>query len=127
MSKKDSLKHAEHNEAVFDHLYPNKDFVDWIVTTAFYSALHYVDSKIFPINYNEKGIKFSVSDMESYAVSGLNKFGNDKHVCRIKLVERNLKEVSHNFSWLYSNCKNARYHNYNFSDKNKTCEYVTKK
>lgn len=126
MANKESLKHAVHNEAVFNHLLPNEEFVDWIITTAFYSALHYADSKIFPITYNEKGIQFSVADMESYAVSGLNKFGNDKHVCRLKLVESKLKEVSYNFNWLYSNCKNARYHNYNFGDAKKTCELAKK-
>lgn len=125
MSKSD-LQHAEHNEAVFRHLLSDHSFADWIVTTAFYSALHYVDAKIFPIKYSEKGINFTVEDMESYAVSALNKYGTDKHVCRLKLVESKLKEIAVEFNWLYSTCKTARYSNYQFSDSKATCEKAEK-
>ena len=130
MAKNEDLKHAAHNEKVFLHLLPKTEFADWIVTTAFYAALHFADSKIFPINYSEKGIQFKVSDMESYAVSALNKFGNDKHVCRLKLVERHLRDVSFEFNWLHSTCKTARYNNYTFSDPDTICktaeEYLNK-
>jgi len=102
MSKKEDLDHALHNEKVFNHLLINKDFTDWIVTTAFYSALHFADSKIFPINYNNgKGIKFQIENMESYAISILNTSGKDKHKCRLNLVQKYLNPVYVEFSWLF--------------------------
>ena len=122
MGRQEDLKHAAHNEDVFNLLLPKTDFVDWIVTTAFYSALHYVDAKLFPIKYSEKGIQFTVTNMESYAVSALNRYGTDKHVCRLKLVERNMKDISFEFNWLYSTCKTARYHNYTFPNPVDVCK-----
>lgn len=138
MPNSEDLQHAEHNEKVFRHLLQNKDFADWIVTTAFYSSLHYVDYKLFPITHTEKKIQVKIVDMESYAVSALNKYGNDKHVCRLKLVQSKLKEIAFEFNWLYSTCKTARYHDYKFADPDDICktsedylkaikEFVTKK
>ena len=42
------IQHAEHNSEACEHLYEHGGFPDWVVTTAFYSALHYVEYKLFP-------------------------------------------------------------------------------
>jgi len=122
MSKKSDLEHALHNEEVFNHLLTNKNFVDWIITTAFYSALHFVDSKLFPKKIIEKTVQISLNDMDSYAVSALNKYGSDKHIIRLKMVERELRPISSEFSWLFTNCNTARYRNYKFADNELTCK-----
>jgi hypothetical protein len=121
MSKKSDLDHGAHNKAAFDHLYPKKEFVDWIITTAFYAALHYVDHKIFPIKYSEKGVQITFEDMDSYAVSAANRFSKDKHTCRLSLVKQKLPEIYFEFNWLYSNSSTARYHNYDFKNAESIC------
>ena len=126
MSRQSDLKHALHNEEVFLHLLPNEKFADWIVNTAFYAALHFVDYKIFPLTFSERGIQIKIDDIDSYAVSMLNKHNNDKHVCRIKLVETKLRPIAYEFNWLFSACKNARYNDFNFTDPQKTCELAKK-
>lgn len=43
----DHLEKAEHNERFADFLYEAKpDFYDWVVTGAFYSAVHYVEAAL---------------------------------------------------------------------------------
>jgi len=46
-------KHAIHNEQVCDYLLASNEFHDWVVTTAFYAALHFVQSDIFPLTYKK--------------------------------------------------------------------------
>ena len=45
----DSLAHAKHNERVCNYLGRSADFGDWVITTAFYSAMHYVRHLMVPI------------------------------------------------------------------------------
>lgn len=44
-----NLDHATHNEEVCSHLDDNTKYSDWIITTAFYSAMHFMKHKIFPL------------------------------------------------------------------------------
>ena len=50
MSKNDSLNHAIHNKEACEYLSKEPKFSDWVITTAFYSALHFIDYKIFPLD-----------------------------------------------------------------------------
>jgi len=44
------LEHGEHNEGLCDHLltFDNGKYNDWVVTTAFYACIHFVEHKLFP-------------------------------------------------------------------------------
>ena len=108
MSKKD---HAKHNEDTCEFLFKDGKYCDWVVTTAFYSALHYVQHEIFPTKI--KGKQFD----------NFNKYYNEhylgisnkpsKHVSTINLVKAEIGDDAHqNYNWLYGLCMNARYHNY---------------
>ncbi|MEJ7683795.1 MAG: hypothetical protein WKG06_39235 [Segetibacter sp.] len=48
---KERLDHAIHNENVCSYLELKKEYADWIITTAFYSALQFVSYKIFPLKF----------------------------------------------------------------------------
>ena len=122
MGSQQDLKHALHNEDVFKYLLLKKEFTDWIITTAFYSALHFVDYKLFPQTYTDKTTKITISDMDSYVLSALNRYGTDKHVCRLKMVQRELKPIAVEFGWLFTNCNTARYRNYIFPNPGITCQ-----
>ncbi|TGM13637.1 hypothetical protein EHQ82_19240 [Leptospira selangorensis] len=104
--------HAKHNEAVCDLLLANGNFSDWVVTTSFYSALHYVQHEIFPIT--EQGITFP--DLDSY-YHHLKQNGKQKskHRVTINLVNTHIKNAAPKYRWLYDSCMNARYTNYKIS------------
>ncbi len=55
--RRSSIDHAKHNEAVCDHLESQTEFTDWIITTAFYTALHYLEFRLFPFTVKKKGTK----------------------------------------------------------------------
>ncbi len=106
-------EHAIHNEAACDFLLANGNFSDWVVTTAFYSALHYVQHEIFPLT--EQGVNFP--DLDSYyhhlKQNGIQK---SKHRVTINLVNTHLKNEAPKYRWLYDSCMNARYTNYEISN-----------
>ena len=122
MGKPEDLKHGLHNEEVFNYLLLKKDFTDWAVTTAFYSALHLVDYKLFPKKIIEKTTKITIADMDSYVLSALNKYGNEKHICRLRMVQRELRPIAVEFNWLFTNCNTARYNSYIFPNPVITCQ-----
>ena len=48
MGNSRNLEHAEHNEKAYRYLCQEPEFSDWIITTAFYSAIHYIRHRMFP-------------------------------------------------------------------------------
>lgn len=108
--------HAVHNEQLCDHLITLKSYNDWVVTTSFYSALHYVTNKIFPleienINYND--IEQFVAVINERMAPTNHK---SKHSITIDLVRQHLKSISSKYKWLFDNCKTARYHKYQIDE-----------
>lgn len=108
MSKK---AHAKHNEDACEFLLNDGKYCDWVVTTAFYSALHYVQNEIFPKEINGKFYSnFNKYYNEFYAGS-INK--PDKHNSTVSLVKTQIGEQAHqNYEWLFGLCMTARYRNY---------------
>lgn len=106
-----SKAHAQHNKAVSDHLLAQTSFNDWVVTTAFYAALHYVQGKIFP--YTEGSQTFQ--DIDSY-VSHLNRASSGrthtKHSAVKALVGKQLPHIRNEYRKLFDTCMTARYFMY---------------
>tara|TARA_R110002124_G_scaffold157576_3_gene324655 strand:- start:59 stop:457 length:399 start_codon:yes stop_codon:yes gene_type:complete len=105
--------HSEHNKEACDYLFASGKFNDWVVTTAFYSALHFVHSEVFPLTTNEGTFKC----FDSY-FNFLNKRGSNslnKHTATIRLVEQHLKHASSQYRYLYDQCMSARYSNFKVS------------
>ncbi len=100
-------EHGQHNHVVCSKLQVTTDIScnDWIVTTAFYSAIHFLDHIIFPMEYN--GNKF---DNINEAHKVLRK--HSKHQTREFLVNEKLRSQAANYSFLMSQCWDARYNNY---------------
>ncbi|CAN5168941.1 hypothetical protein BH09BAC5_BH09BAC5_10150 [soil metagenome] len=98
-------EHGEHNRKLCDHLLSRGDYNDWVVTTAFYSAIHFIEHKLFPLDYGGK----TLSDINS-----ANNFirTRSKHETRALLVGMYLSSQSADYAYLEKNCKNARYVNY---------------
>jgi len=105
--------HGEHNRKLCDKIIDiPENYNDWIVTTAFYSAIHYVDHKLFQIQPLEHGDKTLSNIDHAKRVLGYQ----SRHELREMLVTLHLKPISIGFSYLYKNCRTARYINYTVDD-----------
>ena len=118
------LQHAEHNEKLcrIIQALPD-DYNDWVVTTAFYSCIHFVEHKLFPLTINGTTYKNFNSYYRAFFVNTNNSLS--KHEAKIELVETYLVTVSSNYRWLFDACMNARYRNYIVSDMHATIAVQT--
>lgn len=105
--------HAEHNEKLCDYLIASKEFNDWVVTSAFYSDLHFVNYKLFPLKINDKNF----NSLDDYFISlpRYNKPSKHKITLRLVKFEFDIK-VSSAYRWLFDNCIYSRYLNYSVSE-----------
>lgn len=102
-------EHGKHNKKVCDHLNLQSSSLscnDWIVTTAFYSSIHYLDHILFPCKYEGKEFK-DINEAHTYINS------RSKHQTRAKLVTELLPEHKGRYSFLIEESQNARYVDYN--------------
>ncbi|RZK04111.1 MAG: hypothetical protein EOO43_22820 [Flavobacterium sp.] len=102
--------HALHNKTVCKLLNEagGGEMNDWVVTTAFYSALHFVHGEIFPL----PGKRRVFTDFESYYNSEHPEQSPSKHTVTNELVADHLPKLSGKYKWLFKECHNARYRNY---------------
>src|SRR5665213_845583 len=98
--------HAEHNRDCCNSLHSVGKFNDWVVTTTFYAALHFVSNEIFPLSV--KGKRYV--DLDDY-YRQLPNPKKSKHLELNELVRRNISLVKGQYKWLYDNCMSARYKN----------------
>ncbi|WP_432412414.1 hypothetical protein [Rasiella sp. SM2506] len=107
--------HSKHNFDVCDFLLQDGRFYDWVITTAFYSALHHVQEEIFPFIDKDGN---SYSTFEQY-FSKSRRDGNkiSKHKLTIKLVEQQINGAGTLYRQLHDMCRTCRYRNYIVSKK----------
>lgn len=82
---------------------------DWVVTTAFYSSLHYVQNEMFP---NEYGSRMYTS-FENY-YNGFTFPGKrpSRHYATIDLVYDVLPDCGESYEFLHNTSWTARYQSY---------------
>jgi hypothetical protein len=114
MSTPDRTPHAIHNEELCDFLLQNNNFYDWIVTTAFYSSLHFVQSKIFPVTLQHpgNGNNINIDCFEIYYSLFKKSIRKSKHEATVNLVSNYLPGISTDYRRLFDTCMSARYNNY---------------
>lgn len=118
------LQHAEHNKKLCLIIQSLPDnYNDWVVTTAFYSCIHFVEHKLFPLTVNGVTYKNFNTYYHAFFVSTNNSLS--KHEAKIELVETYLVTVSSNYRWLFDACMNARYRNYIVSNMHATIAVQT--
>ena len=107
--------HSEHNYNACEFLLSDGRFFDWVVTTAFYSALHLVQEEIFPFTDDEK---YTYSSFEQYFSKSLEEGVKiSKHQSTIKLVEQRINGAGNLYRSLHDMCRTCRYRNYHVSSK----------
>jgi len=109
-----SQSHAKHNKDACELLLKNGRFNDWVITTAFYSALHFMHSELFPNQYegNSNGDLRTFNSFDEY-YNHLRP-NKTKHGFLLEMVENNIEdeEVIDAFTMLKEICWTARYANY---------------
>jgi len=106
------LEHARHNDKAFRHFDKNPDFLDWVITIAFYSSLHYVKYQLFPLDeVLANNSKKRHNTFDDYCRYHKNK-KLSKHELILDLVISNLPEISFEYNQLKDMCWTARYYEY---------------
>ena len=112
-------KHAIHNENACDYLLQSGKFNDWVVTTAFYSAMQYLNYELFPLEIqDEQYDNFNIYYDSLCNYQGYTMINNrpSKHQSMINLVHSRLPNCNRFYRWLHNESSNARYSNYNVSN-----------
>ena len=98
------LHQAEHNEGLLSELTASLSYKDWLVTVAFYSAIHYVEAAFF----NIPAIGHTDTSIPTDPNTG--KWLHSPHFWRIKLLRENYtKDVWKGFKSLSNASWVARY------------------
>ena len=109
-----SLNHARHNNDAIKYLDRSPDHLDWVITMCFYSSLHYVRSKLFPIQLSTSdGKKYSVKTFDEYCRH--MKSGNafiSKHERLLNLVSEHYSDIAYEYNQLMDMSSTARYRDY---------------
>lgn len=112
-----ALKHAKHNKSACEYLNETALFGDWVITTAYYSAIYFVCHTLFPNQYDIKGRVSNYNTFEEYyrAYRQINQgMELNPHKLRLELVEEFIPEVATSYKTLKDQCWTARYVNYKF-------------
>lgn len=100
-------QHSEHNEQLCDLLIANGSFNDWVITSAFYSALHIIQHQLFPLTIGTV-VHGTFEDYYSRVI----KQTRTKHKSMISLCSGNLSSCYASYKWLHDACHGARYNDY---------------
>jgi hypothetical protein len=114
MEKSEHLQFAEHNEKTCNYLNDKGDFIDWVITTAFYSSIHYIHHKILPYTY--KFPDGTIRDYQNFEklYQQFKGGAQSKHGFLRNFVEANHEEIAIDFQHLMDTCMTARYIDYRF-------------
>lgn len=99
-----SLRKALHNEQLCLTLAEQNKWHDWVAITAFYAALHFVDSTLFPL---DTGGPRRFDSIIEYSIHRGEK--RSRHRLRMELVEKRLWPVHHSFKYLLDLSSDMRY------------------
>jgi hypothetical protein len=111
MKKGKRIRHAFHNEEVCKLLHTHDKYHDWVITTAFYTAIHFVSFKIFPIReQSESGEHYELKTLDEF--HRFKALDVSKHQALADLVYEYYPDISPDYDWLMSLCNTARYQNY---------------
>ncbi len=115
MANLSNIKQAKHNERVCNYLSEEEDYSDWVVTTAFYSSIHYLRDHILP--FDDGGRTYTTFDT-LFEDKKANQEG--RHGFQLNLVKRLCPKVAFEYQRLLDMSVNARYHNYKYEKKEAT-------
>lgn len=109
MAKKNKLEHANRNKALAVKLLQESVYFDWVVTTSFYSSIHFIENHLFPTTIMDTTCDNLFDAQKKYNSANLHE--TRECLCQDKLTF----DVALKYKWLSDNSKNARYTSYKIS------------
>ncbi|SES00293.1 hypothetical protein [Pedobacter rhizosphaerae] len=121
-----ALDHGLHNEELCDHLQTlDGKYNDWVVTTAFYACIHFVEHKLFPLKQKEK--EFQTFDSYCDFQHNENDSNLSKHSLKSELVGKYIPAIKYQYRQLKDACMNSRYTEYKVTgNKAQSCSGIMK-
>jgi hypothetical protein len=113
MGNSNNFLHAQHNEKACKYLRIKPDYLDWVITTAFYSAMHYVRHKMMPQTVMLASGSVVFSDFESF-YHACKTPHQGRHGFQAEKVNSLFSEISAEYTHLKDMCETARYINYKY-------------
>lgn len=105
--KNQHINLAQHNEQACDYLNSSNRYFDWVITSAFYAALHYVSAVIFPLQYDLEGETETVNDVGTYRECIRSR--ENKHKLMVTLVYKHCRGIGYSYRTLLNLSYAARY------------------
>lgn len=97
---------GERNQELSNILLKGKKYYDWVVTTAFYSSIHYVEDYALPNKIMGKECKDILDVKRAYKMDG-------RHAARERMAfEKISNQIGARYKWLDDHSRNARYKTY---------------
>lgn len=97
---------GERNQTLSNLLLEGKLYYDWVVTTAFYSAIHFVEDFALPTEINGRNCDDIADVKNAFQTEG-------RHAARERLVFAKIDSyVGVRYKWLDDHSRNARYKTY---------------
>ncbi len=101
--------HGERNKDLSLQLLSESVYLDWSITTAFYSVIHFVEDKILPCDVRGAHCVNINEVKKAYKIPG-------RHSSRERLVQEKLPiDVATKYKWLDDKSRYARYTTYKIS------------
>lgn len=124
--KQHEIDFAHNSQSAAQAVHATNTFHSWTVVISFYSALHFVRAKIFPLNETIHGKKVTMNSFDSYCLTHQDR--TSKHERLIALVGEHLPVIQAQYKWLFDNSVTARYRYFVFdvSFANKALDYLEK-
>ncbi|MCD8406929.1 hypothetical protein LNI96_03240 [Tenacibaculum dicentrarchi] len=109
MAKQNKEQHAQRNKALSIQLLKEGTYLDWVVTTSFYSSIHFIENNLLPTTIKGKTCSELFDVKKVYKTDNLHQ--TREFLCQEKLTF----DTAIKYKWLSDNSKNARYTSYKIS------------
>lgn len=107
MANLSNIQQAKHNESTCNYIGKKPEYSDWVVTTAFYSAIHYIRHLLLPMN--EGGLTYNTFEA---LFSRKRTSQEGRHGFQSRMVQAMYAEIRYEYEKLHDMSNNARYLNY---------------
>lgn len=109
MANKSKEEHAQRNRTLSIQLLEQGTYLDWVVTTSFYSSIHFIENNLLPTTIDGNTCSQLYDVKKVYKADNLHQ--TREWLCQDKLTF----DTASKYKWLSDNSKNARYTSYKIS------------
>lgn len=114
------MAHGERNKTLAEDLNNGKKYYDWVITTSFYSAIHFLEDLLIPSTIGAQECKNIQEVKNAYNLRG-------RHIARLKLIQMNAPlDIAIGYKWLDDRSRYSRYTTYKITpaEASKALQYL---